>query len=335
MKRAAKIVAIVLGVLLAGSALASAAAGNLASEARTEAEAEAEASADFGLEAVLEILGFVESEADARAEDAENASGEAEQENEAHFEEELVSEIDITAEGEVEEEQNVEAETPRAPEFPPRVKVFERADASGEIKQVFEMTAMADQTVVIKWDTGVYSTLEDQTTAAVEGPGYSGNLDLRALADASGGSSGQLEVSTHKVVAHMQEGEQLILETHHEARSEAQGQYVASYEAGADLYEEVRDQAHVKVDETISAYMGFKAEAQAETWSQAEWTTEKADFHEEVVADLTAQADSSAEMVLHSAGNAEGGASGEAESTTEAVASGSGGGNASPPVCDF
>lgn len=335
MKRAAKIVAIVLGVLLAGTALASAAAGNLATQASTEAEAEAEANAEFGLETVLEILGFVESEADARAEDAENASGEAEQEDEAHFEEELVSDVEITAEGEVDEEQNVEAESPRAPDFPPRVKVFEQADASGEIKQVFEMTAMADQTVVIEWDTGVYSHLEDKTSAAVEGPGYSGNLDLRALADADGGADGRLDVSTHRVVAQMQEGEQLILETHHEARSEAQGQYVASYEAAADLYDEVRDQAHVKVDETIRAYMGFKAEAQADAWSEAKWTLEKADFHEEVVADLTAQADSSADMVLHSAGDAEGSGSGHAESTTEAVASGSGGGDASPPVCDF
>lgn len=335
MKRAAKIVAIVLGVLLAGSALASAAAGNLATQARTEAEAEAEADAAFGLETVLEILGFVESEADARAEDAQNASDEAEQENEARFEEELVSDIEITAEGEVEEEQDVEAETPRAPEFPPRVEIFERADASGEIEQVFEMTAMADQTVVINWDTGVYSHLEDSNSAAIEGPGYSGNLDLRALADADGGADGRLEVSTHEVVAHMKEGEQLVLETNHEARSEAQGQYVAAYEAGADLYDEVRDQAHVKVDETVRAYMGFKAEAQAETWSQAKWTMEKADFHEEVVADLTAQADSSTDAVLHSAGDAEGSGSGQAESTTRAVAEGSGGGDASPPVCDF
>lgn len=325
MKRAAKIVAIVLGVLLAGTAFASAAAGNIASQASGEAEAEAEANASWGIDAVLKVLGFAETQAESTAEAAEETAAETESESESHLEEQFVSDVHIVAEGEAEVEEDVQAETPKAPEAPPKVEFY------GQAQEVFKMTAMADQRVVIDYDAGVVGHLEDQTSATLEGPGYTGNLNLRAVGDAYGGSNGHIEVSTHKAVVVMEKGEQLVMST--------ESEYDRSYELATDAYGEIRDQAHVQVDETVRAYMGLKAEAQANAWSKAKWTAEKADFHEEVLAQLQGQVDATTDMVLHSAGEAEGesegSASGSGSATAVAESAGSAGGDATPPVCDL
>lgn len=329
MKRTAKIVAIVLSVLLAGSAVASAAAGNLAADARGQAQAEADADARFGLDTVLELLGFVETQADGAA-DGE-AEGEADGNSSADFDEELVSDIEIRGEAEAEAgaEKRVQAETPKAPEFPPKVELY------GQAEQVFKMTAMADQTVVLDWDAGVIAKARESTSADIAGPGYTGSLDLVGAADAAGEASGHMEVSTHQVVVVMEKGEQLILSTEDE--------YNQSYRLAADAYGEVRDEAHVQVDETVRAYVHLKQEAKATVETQEEWAIRQAEFHKEVVLGLTGQVQAHAESTIEStteaASQAEGSASAEAEATAEAAArtagSANSGGDAHPPVCEL
>lgn len=327
MKRTAKIVTVVLALLLAGTALASAASSNIAGSASGQAQAEAEADANFGLDTVLRILGFVDAEADAAAESSGDAEAEGNSSGEAFLDESFVSDIEIQAQAEAEAEERVQAETPRAPAFPPQVELHSHA------KEVFKMTALADQTVVINYDAGVTSTLRDTTSAAVEGPGFSGTLDLVGAADATGQAEGEIKASTHQAVVIMEKGETLIMRT--------EGTYDKAYQLSADVYSEVREEAHVEVDETVRAYLSMKAQAEAEVESKTEWAVRQAEFHKNVVLDLAGQvqatADAAASTAARSASQTSGSASGHAEGSAEAAASaaGSGDGDAHPPVCEI
>lgn len=313
MNRTTKIVAIAMALLLAGSAVASAAAGDLGARASGQAEAEANANAGFGLDALLELLGFASTQADAAADGA----------GDADVNESLFSDVSVRAGAEADVEQRVRAETPRAPDFPPKVDLYSEAD------EVFRMTALADQTVVLTYDAGVAGQLVSASEATLEGPGYSGSLNLLGTANAAGEANGHLEVSTHEIVVFMQEGETLVMKT--------EGQYDMAYKLAADAYGEVQDEAHVTVDETVRAYMGLQAEAETQTQSQQEWAVEQAEFHKEFVLGVVGQAQGHAEGTAASATDAAGSASGSASATASATANAaaSAASGAHPPVCDI
>lgn len=322
MKRTAKIVALAMAVLLIGTAAASAAAGNLAGQATGQATAAASADADanFGIDAILELLGFAQAQGD----DAADAA--AESESQAETDESLFQDVEVVAGVDWEVNQRVQAETPRAPDFPPQVELYSHAE------QVFQMTALADQTVILTYDAGVGGHLQSADSVALAGPGWSGNLDLIGAADAYGGSHGDIVVTTDQVIVTMREGQQLIMST--------EGQYDMAYRLAADAYGELQDDSQVAVDHTVHAYMGMQARARADMATKAEWAADQAEFHAEFVAGqvdaltghVAGTASSATNAVSGASGSASATASATANAATSAAAAGNGAGAVGPAV---